>query len=583
MTTFFQAPSAYPDTAHGTAVNVKAYDLRLEVNVEDSAKSVPVVKIFRQLLVQLAATAGDPIEVFDIHGSAVTAATLPSGKAEFDKAFGVESIEGKNRKVALGFKLRTSTWLSWLKSRLMKSFLQPKGLFLRIQTGGFSAGVAQDYVGFWMQQYPTHADIPVLTTVLMTDVEDYWAALPASVKTDWLTKHSDALTSTTVSSSVFHLESGRIYGENTDNKLISTGALKIMTPKKYTALARFLFDGVVVKKANQHLIPGALRYEEKETYFNLLAQQHVFMEDHRNIQIRNVTNINQTEPGLQGTTIHQVVTSSDSILRVTHDANADCINLSVHKNNYLGVLDWLTDTLPTHSFAFDPQVKRTTPARHSGSSPGSRYSGLFTEAVSITNLSFDPSTIGSRRSAWNSRPPVMISYAQEETDFPPLASPSKTNTTTPDNKSTVTSTVFDESSVQSLIQETISKLEAQHRQELDSLRVHMEAKLQAVEDKMASLAANIVEQTYKALSKDDGPLSTRKDHTALTGEVQAMDIKLDRLLDLFQKTTSQSPPRTQKRQKSTSTPPRPEPVAMDTDTSDSALSSSNSEEAERAC
>ena len=63
MTTFFQAPSAYPDTAYGTAVNVKAYDLRLEVNVEDSAKSVPVVKIFRQLLVQLAATAGDPIEV----------------------------------------------------------------------------------------------------------------------------------------------------------------------------------------------------------------------------------------------------------------------------------------------------------------------------------------------------------------------------------------------------------------------------------------------------------------------------------------------------------------------------------------
>jgi len=62
-----------------------------------------------------------------------------------------------------------------------------------------------------------------------------------------------------------------------------------------------------------------------------------------------------------------------------------------------------------------------------------------------------------------------------------------------------------------------------------------------------------------------------------------MDIKLDRLLDLFQKTTtSLSPPRTQKRQKSTATPPRPEPVAMDTDTSDSALPSSDSEEAERA-
>ena len=241
------------------------------------------------------------------------------------------------------------------------------------------------------------------------------------------------------------------------------------------------------------------------------------MEDQRNIQIRNVTNTDQTEWGVQGITLHQVITSKDSVLRVTHDATTQCINLSVHKNNYLGVIDWLTDTLPAHSFAFDPHVKRTTPARHSDSSPGSRYSALFTEAASVTNLSFDPSAIGSRRSAWNSRPPVMISYAQEETDFPPLASPSKTDTTMPDNKSTVTSTVFDEASVQSLIQETIFKLESQHKQELDSLRVHMEAKLQAVEDKMASLAASIVEQTYKVLSKDDGPLSTRKDHTALTG------------------------------------------------------------------
>ena len=104
---------------------------------------------------------------------------------------------------------------------------------------------------------------------------------------------------------------------------------------------------------------------------------------------------------------------------------------------------------------------------------------------------------------------------------------------------------------------------------------------------MASLVQTIVEQTYHALEKDDGPLSTRKDHTELKDEVQSLDIRLDRLLDLVQHPASQThgnttPTRVQKRQKATSTPPRLEPTAMDTDdTSSSATALHIIEEAER--
>ena len=64
-----------------------------------------MVPIFRQLLAKLAESADAPIAVFDIHGKPVNPASLP-GKEEFEKAFGVKSISGKNRKIALGFKLR---------------------------------------------------------------------------------------------------------------------------------------------------------------------------------------------------------------------------------------------------------------------------------------------------------------------------------------------------------------------------------------------------------------------------------------------------------------------------------------------
>ena len=563
------------------------YDLRLKVNIEESAKSVRVVPIFRQLLEKLAETADAPIAVFDIHGKPVNPASLP-GKEAFQKAFGVKSIPDMNRKLALGFKLRTSTWLSWFKSRLMQSFLQPKGLYLRIQTGGFASGIAQDYVGFWMKEFPTHADLPVLTTVLMADVEDYWKGLETTTKAGWTDKHPEVLIDDNIASHVFQLESGRIYGEDASSKMVSTGALKIMAPKKYSAFARFLLDGVVIaRKDNPYLVPGALRYEEKTTYYNLLAQQCAFMENHRNIQIKQVSATDLFSTGRLDATIHQMVTSNEHVLRATHNDITECLNISVQKDTYIEVIEWLEEALKTHSFDYSPQVKRTTSSRPLSSTQGSRYSGLFTAAASVNNLSFDPSTISTRRSAWTSRPPVMISYAHEDNEFPPLSTPAKMTPETPDNKSTVNSTAYDDSSFQTLIQESIAKLETQHKKEMDALRVNMEEKLKAVEDKMASLVQTIVEQTYQALAKDDGPLSTRKDHTELKGEVQSLDIKLDRLLDLMQQPASQThgnntPTRVQKRQKATSTPPRLEPTAMDTDDpSSSATALPVTEEAER--
>jgi hypothetical protein len=282
----------------------------------------------------------------------------------------------------------------------------------------------------------------------MADIKEYWNNLPAATKNDWKDKHPDIATDDNIASHAFHLESGRIYGENPDGKVVSTGALKLMAPKKFSAFARFLLDGVVVaRKAAPYMVPGALRYEEKAMFYNLLTQQCMFMENHRNIQIRNIAAADLTTPGLTATTIHQVISGSDSVLRITHDIATKCLNISVQKETYIAVLDWLEETLATHGFGFNPQVKRTTPSRRPTSPTASRYSGLFTEAASV-NVSFDPSTVATRRSAWNSRPPVMISYAHEDTEFPPLETPTKaTALETPDNKSTVTNTAFDESSM----------------------------------------------------------------------------------------------------------------------------------------
>jgi len=88
-------------------------------------------------------------------------------------------------------------------------------------------------------------------------------------------------------------------------------------PKKYSAFARFLLDGVAIaRKDNPYLVPGALRYEEKTTYYNIyiLAQQCIFMENHRNIQIKNVSANDLSTTGLLDATIHKIVTSNEQVL-----------------------------------------------------------------------------------------------------------------------------------------------------------------------------------------------------------------------------------------------------------------------------
>jgi len=90
---------------------------------------------------------------------------------------------------------------------------------------------------------------------------------------------------------------------------------------------------------------------EVATYYNLLAQQFVFIEHHRNIQIKNISAANLSTTGPLDAASHQLVINHDSVLRVIHDEANTCLNILVQKDTNLAVLDWLEETLSTHAFA----------------------------------------------------------------------------------------------------------------------------------------------------------------------------------------------------------------------------------------
>ena len=104
----------------------KVYDVKLEVCERPGTDDIPIVGIFRDLVnkMKAAVDAEKPLVVLTATDQMFFDEKEISSD-DFKKAFKVANIEGKNRKVLLGFKLRTMTPLYEIKQRLLKSYLIP--------------------------------------------------------------------------------------------------------------------------------------------------------------------------------------------------------------------------------------------------------------------------------------------------------------------------------------------------------------------------------------------------------------------------------------------------------------------------
>lgn len=102
------------------------YDLRLEIGVKQHGEAVPVVAIFHDLIQHMknAVDANTPLVILTATDKLfIEEKDMTSNK--FQKAFQVDHTEGKNSKVLLGFKMRTTAKLSEIKKRLMHTYLIP--------------------------------------------------------------------------------------------------------------------------------------------------------------------------------------------------------------------------------------------------------------------------------------------------------------------------------------------------------------------------------------------------------------------------------------------------------------------------
>ena len=317
MTASINPPDpADDDLSTGTPVQYH-YDMRLEIGAKDSSVSVPVVAIFRNLVQRMKQAVDDNSALVILTATdKIFFEEKEMSSEEFQKAFQVDSVDGRVSKVLLGFKLRSTTKLSEIKRRILHTYLIPHGLFLREHTGGFEHGVKSYAFGFLKDDHPDHPDIQVLNQRFARLVSESWRNLDKADRKTWRNELPNLFFGTSGIILPVHFTKERISATADNKEKIVTTGLMVSTPTKYGKLLKVLLDQAVFGKRITNLIPFALNRENPEGYYFMLAQQARFIDNHRNIPISNIPNDVHNKVGNDGKNLMAVLYGNTSVRRV---------------------------------------------------------------------------------------------------------------------------------------------------------------------------------------------------------------------------------------------------------------------------
>jgi hypothetical protein len=508
------------------------YDLRLEIGVKDVNETIPVVAIFRDLIRRMKSAAdGNYLEALSATDK-LYFENKEMTSEEFQRAFHVDKVEGKTTKVMLGFKIRTLTKLSEIKTRLINTYLKPHNLFLRTHVGGFENGVKTYSYGYLKYDHPDHPDLSALKQRFARHISDAWKNLDKDERKKWKAELPNLFYGTTGIMLPLSFSKERIVAESDIKPKIVTVGLVVSAPAKYGKFAKLLLDATLLNRKINNLIPFALGKEDSYGYYCMVAEQARLIEAHRNIPIAQVPIDASSIKGHMGQPLPAILNSNVLIQRVSYDPQQNKYHVSTTASKYKEVHQWIQQVIQENNFPYNPSIR---PLQYG---PSASYASVFRDAISVASGTVDDKPyIPAPTNPWKNRPPLDISYTPTDEAFPPL----ETKKPAPATASTMSETL-DEDTIQSAISSAIKKLEDRHRADLEQLKLDFQSKLDAVERQMKDLGKQIAVQTYEALIKDDSPLVTKIEHEILRQDVSLIKTQLTTILGILQPSLSNQEP-----------------------------------------
>ena len=527
MTNSSVVSATNPYASDGSNVFVHAHQIRMELMVEASKDKVQVAGILRELLQR--AAQGKQVTTFeDVHGKEFSIESFPTNKT-FAQRLGVEQVTfGPNKKVILGFFVKTPKSFMDLKINVGFKWLQEKKVFLRIQNLSFEHGTDLSLIGYFIMDHPRFG----IGKQVAEDIARAWAEATKEAAPG---EDEERIEKMTQAGIIGELERGKginipVTVERNRMMVKSPGANKasfqcdvwhVLVPRKHYSDAVFLTDLAILEaKTLKSLIPASLAKRNAVVFYNQMKKHFQYMHEHRNVTIYNVNGKHYMQDETlkiggqdrRHTTLFDLLESNEKIYRVYHNKAGHSLNLSVNVNDYDSILQWLRKFLP--KFSFGPYIKDYNARKSTDSQKTDRYTQVF--SVSSTEEgSFDPSTIASQKSRnpWNKHPPMELIFdVLDDEQFPNL--PPKVDGKSSSQGTQQAGNPMDLSAVDTIVAKAIADQESKFTAQmaiLEARNAKLEGMVKDLTDKIEYDMEKIVERMTATLTGSASPFFTKED------------------------------------------------------------------------
>ena len=473
---------------------------------------VNVARIFMDMVQALETAAADDVKFYDVNGKAFCSNSAPSMET-FTADFMVTQTEGTVRKVIMGFHLESVIPFSTLKSRIGTTWFNKRKIFLRIHPLDFKWGVELHLLGYLINEHPYTANLMEVAETVNQHLDHAWTAY----RTD---SSKDAAKVDKILAILKYFSNGNIFIPmglvRTTEKFAPTAGgakaeaelLQLYVPKQDNWMVKFLVDrALLVDKQFPDFVPFALKKENPKLFARWMAKQANFLDQHRNVQLRNASAFDYLDDETSDQPSLEVLLENNAdIHRVYTDFANNRIHLSTTATKYSAVCKWLDTALPKYSF----DVQRFSRAPRSSSPTSSLETGLksskYSAAFSLPDddVSLGVSTIiTTRNNPWKRHPPMELVCDLSTAAFPPLGQTSKP--ATGDTATTQVSTIG-ESDIQHRIDEAIQRAETQMETKLKALQQQIDEQLKVYQVQLDKAINEIVTKTMESLTGTSFPL-----------------------------------------------------------------------------
>jgi hypothetical protein len=561
--------SSYPDTRYPGKGLVIKHRVRMEVEPKESGGKVNVARIFMDLVKAIETAADDNVKFYDVKDKAFSVGTAPS-MTTFTTDFLVTPTDGAVRKVILGFYLESVIPFSTIKSRIGTTWFNRRKIFLRIHPMDFKWGVELHLLGYLTNEHPYTANMMEVADTVNQHLDHAWVKYreDSNTSTDKLDKIlalKDYFANGNVSIPLGIVRTTEKFVPPAGGDTIDVDVFQLYVPKRNNWMVKLLVDrALLVDKQFPDFVPFALKKENPKLFARWMIKQVDFLDQHRNIQLRDVSELIYMEDGSDSQPSLEVLLETNSnIHRIYTDFDNDRIHLSTTAAKYSAVCKWIDQELAKYEFSVQRFSRSPRLPSHSTNLPPGSKTGKYSAAFSLpdNDASLGVSTIMSHRTnPWKRRPPMELVCDLTTAAFPPLVPDAKA---APGDTATTQVSTLGESDIQHRIDEAIQRAQAKMDSQMQSLQKQIDVQLQSYQSQLDTAINNIVSKTLEALTGTSSPFVTKADYTQMESQFAELSATTTAIWDLLKskessahKPPASSPTRLAKRPNMNSTPIR---------------------------